>query len=148
MQVGHLDCIHVLTSSGIEVKIYEDGLIVLSKANTASIKKDVLDLTSYYEEKLSPGISYIFSLGAPVPKELANIKTIYPYFVVLHKAKRASIDNILSVFQEQEYIEVKEKEFEVYRGNKLYIINNISESIHNIEHFIEEQIFIREFKGQ
>lgn len=35
-----------------------------------------------------------------------------------------------------------------YRGDKLYIINNISEWLPNIEQLIQEQIFIREFKGQ
>ena len=36
----------------------------------------------------------------------------------------------------------------MYRGNLLYIVNLKGESLGNVEKFIEETIFIREFKGQ
>jgi hypothetical protein len=148
MEVSRLDWIDVKSKTGVEIKIYEDGLVVLSKENTNTLSEDIKALTSYYEEKLSPGISYIFSLGAPIPKELANIKTIYPYFVVLKKAAQKDIKEIFAAFNEKEYFDVRKKEFEIYRGDKLYVINNISESMENVECFINEQIFIREFKAQ
>jgi hypothetical protein len=148
MEISRLDRIEVKSNSGIEIKIYEDGLVVLSKQNNSALSDDINALTSYYEQKLSPGISYIFSLGAPIPKELANIRTIYPYFIVLNKASRKDVKTIFEQFHEKEYFEVRKKEFEVCRGNTLYVINNISESITNIERFIDEQIFIREFKAQ
>lgn len=149
MRLGGLDHIVLESNLGIEAKIFEDGLIVL---NTAARKQDIIDrikrLAAYYEERLSPGISYVFSLGAPVPKELANIKTIYPYFIVLDKAKKKDIDMILEESGQEKYFEIKKKAFEIYRGDKMYIINNLSEKLPNIEDFIEEQIFIREFKTQ
>lgn len=148
MKLGHLDYINVKSNSGIEAKIYEDGLIVFSKENTSSIEEDVKLLTTYYEEKISPGISYIFSLGAPIPKELANIKTIYPYFIVLNNATKQDIELLLQQFKQKKYFDVRKKEFEIYRGDKLYIINNFSEHLSSIENFIEEQVFIREFKTQ
>jgi len=49
-----------------------------------SLFTDIDALAEYYEKKLSPAISYLFSLGAPIPKELANIETVYPYFIVLN----------------------------------------------------------------
>lgn len=148
MRIAQLDYVAVTVHGGISFRIYEDGLIVLHKESTSAIAKDIKNLTDYYEKKLSPGLSYIFSLGAPVPKELANIKTIYPYFIVLHRAQRKAIADLLDEFHEQKYSEVQHKAFAVYRGNKLYIINNIAEQGEDIEWFIEEQIFIREFKGQ
>jgi hypothetical protein len=148
MEVSRLDWIQVKSRSGIEIKIYEDGLVVLNKENTGTLAEDIRALTAYYETKLSPGISYIFSLGAPVPKELANIKTIYPYFIVLEKAAQKEIKAIFDEFKEKEYFEVRKKEFAIYRGNILYVINNVSEVSKNIELFINEQIFIREFKAQ
>jgi hypothetical protein len=148
MKLGHLDCIHVKSNSGIEVKIYEDGLIILSRDNSSAVEEDINVLTTYYEQKLSPGISYIFSLGAPIPKELANIKTIYPYFIILNNAEQEDVGALLKQFQQEKYFEVRKKEFEIYRGNKLYIINNFSEKLSSIENFIEEQVFIREFKTQ
>jgi hypothetical protein len=148
MEVSRLDLIAVKSKNGIEIKIYEDGLVVLSKDNPGTLTNDIKELTAYYEQKLSPGIGYIFSLGAPVPKELANIKTIYPYFVVLDKAPQEDIKAIFKEFREKQYFEVRKSEFEIYRGDKLYIINNLSEPAENVERFIDEQIFIREFKSQ
>ena len=73
--VDGLEYIMITTQNGIHVKIFEDGLIVLSDTdvNEFSLFKDIDNLADYYENKLSPAISYLFSLGAPVPKELANI---------------------------------------------------------------------------
>jgi hypothetical protein len=148
MKLAHLDYIHLITTAGVEVKIYEDGLIVLSKNESAEIAKDINALTAYYERKLSPGFGYIFSLGAPVPKELANIQTIYPYFIVLRGAQKGEIEALLKQFKQEKYFEIEKKEFAIYRGNKLYIINNFSEDAAHIEDFVEEQVFMREFKGQ
>ncbi len=74
--------ISAVTKNGISLKIYEDGLITLSRDPEGDIKDDIKLITDYYEKELSAGLKYIFSLGAPIPKELANIKTVYPYFVV------------------------------------------------------------------
>lgn len=148
LNIEGLEYIKLTSSSDIEVKIFEDGLIVLGKNNKKKVKDDISDLTSYYEDKLSPAINYLFSLGAPVPKELANIKTIYPYFIVLNKATNEEVYSLLEEFKQEKYFEIKEETFEIYRGNKLYIINNISEKISDIEKVVQEQIFMREFKGQ
>ncbi|MDE1970222.1 MAG: hypothetical protein KGI50_01445 [Patescibacteria group bacterium] len=148
MKLWHLDYVDLISRTGIETKIYEDGLMIVSIENTREVDNDVTALTTYYEQKLSPGISYIFSLGAPIPKELAHIKTIYPYFVVLDHAEQKDIDALMHQFEQERYFDIHEKGFEIYRGDKLYIINNTSESLSDIEKFIEEQIFIREFKTQ
>ena len=149
MRIGNLDYIEFRSKSGIAVKVYEDGLIVLNNPQPAGVIKDLIgELTSYYETKLSPAISYIFSLGAPIPKELANIKTIYPYFLVLGRATRHEIDGLLKDCGKEKYFEITNPECEIYRGNKLYIINNFEGKLANIENVINEQIFMREFKGQ
>ncbi|MBX2866547.1 hypothetical protein KTR10_01125 [Candidatus Kaiserbacteria bacterium] len=150
MKVGSLQYILVQTSEGIVYRIYEDGLIVLSRdhAGVERLKEDIASLTQYYEEKLSPAFSYLFSLGAPVPKELANIKTVYPYFVVLKQAKHEDMLALLESFEQEKYFEINHKNYDIFRGNKLYLINNKKESIEHIGRFVEEQIFIREFKGQ
>jgi len=147
LNVGNFEYIEIVNKENIIAKIYEDGLIVLNK-DYENIKEDISELTGYYEKKLSPAINYIFSLGAPVPKELANIKTIYPYFVVLEKASRQDIFNLLEDFEQSKYFEIVENDFEIYRGDKLYIINNLNVSPGAIEKMINEQIFFREFSGQ
>lgn len=138
------------TSEQIRVKIFEDGLIVVSsdQVSEATMFADVERLKSYYETKLSPAINYLFSLGAPVPKELANIETIYPYFIVCDNASREEIAELLAKTERQKYFEFSNKKYSVLRGDKYYFINNHTKNFSNIERYIEEQIFIREFKGQ
>lgn len=142
--------IQFTTSLNITVKIFEDGLITLknSEVSEDTLFADIDHVTDYYENKLSPALSYLFSLGAPIPKELANIETIYPYFVTVNKATKDQINELLSRTEKQKYFEFKNDKYDVVRGDKYYFINNKSQSISNIERYIEEQIFIREFKGQ
>ena len=138
------------TAYDITVRIFEDGLISLNNKNVSdeTLFADMDKLTDYYENKLSPAINYLFSLGAPVPKELANIETVYPYFIVCNKATKEEISDLLSRTEKQKYFEFNCDKYDVIRGDKFYFINNKKQSFDNIEKYIEEQIFIREFKGQ
>ena len=142
--------IYVTTALNINIKIFEDGLIVLSNSDVKeeTLFADIDKVQDYYENRLSPALSYIFSLGAPVPKELANIETIYPYFIVCDKATDKSIQDLLIKTEKQKYFEFENDKYSVLRGDKYYFINNKTRSIKEIERYIEEQVFIREFKGQ
>lgn len=148
--VRGLEYLIFYTSLGISVKIFEDGLIVLTNDRIveSTLFANIEDITNYYEKKLSPAISYLFSLGAPVPKELANIETVYPYFIVLDKATKEQISDLMMQTEKQKYFEFTNDSFDVVRGNKYYFINNKNKSIDKIDRYVEEQIFIREFKGQ
>lgn len=157
LEIGKIDYsvageeyIEFTTASMITVKIFEDGLIVLNNTNVSenTLFNDIDIVTDYYENKLSPAFSYLFSLGAPVPKELAHIETVYPYFVVCDGASHDDLSELLSRTEKQKYFEFDNEKYDVVRGDKYYFINNKKQSIKNIEKFIEEQIFIREFKGQ
>ncbi len=138
------------TCYNISVKIFEDGLIVLNNKEVSedTLFADIDKVTDYYENKLSPAFNYLFSLGAPVPKELANIETVYPYFVVCDNATKEEISDLLSRTEKQKYFEFMNANYNVIRGDKYYFINNKKQSFDNIERYIEEQVFIREFKGQ
>ena len=142
--------IRFTTAYDISVKIYEDGLICLNNHNVSedTLFADLDKVTDYYENKLSPAFSYLFSLGAPVPKELANIETVYPYFIVFDKATKDQISDLLSRTEKQKYFEFTNERYDVVRGDKYYFINNKKQSLEKIEKYIEEQVFIREFKGQ
>ena len=157
LQIGKIDYgvsgeeyIEFTTAVNIKVKIFEDGLIVLNNQNVSedTLFSDIDHVTDYYENKLSPAFSYLFSLGAPVPKELANIETVYPYFIVCDNVSKEEISELLSRTEKQKYFEFVNEKYDVVRGDKYYFINNKKQSGENIERYIEEQIFIREFKGQ
>ena len=157
LEIGKIDYgvageeyIEFTTSLNIKVKIFEDGLIVLNNQNVSedTLFADIDHVTDYYEKRLSPAFSYLFSLGAPVPKELAHIETVYPYFIVCDNATKDDIANLLARTEKQKYFEFVNDKYDVVRGDKYYFINNKKQSEKNIERYIEEQIFIREFKGQ
>jgi hypothetical protein len=148
--VNNLEYVSITTNSDINFKIYEDGLIVLSDSDveTKNLAKELDSVANYYETKLSPALNYIFSLGAPVPKELANIKTVYPYFIILDNASKDQITELLEKTDKQKYHQYNNKNFEILRGEKYYLINSKTQNVTQIERYVEEQIFIREFKGQ
>ena len=148
-----IDGLEFLTFSsrdGVNIKVFEDGLIVLNDSDVTefSLFSDIDELANYYENKLSPALSYLFSLGAPVPKELANIETVYPYFIVLDKASKNDIATLLAKTEKQKYFEFSNSDYDVVRGDKYYFINSKNKSLEQVERYIEEQIFIREFKAQ
>lgn len=157
LEIGKIDYgvsgeeyIEFTTALNIKVKIFEDGLIVLNnqKVSEDTLFADINHVTDYYENKLSPAFSYLFSLGAPVPKELANIETVYPYFIVCDNATKDEITDLLSSTEKQKYFEFTNTKYDVVRGDKYYFINNKKQSGEDIERYIEEQIFIREYKCQ
>lgn len=148
--VDGFEYIEIITNVGINYKIFEDGLIVLNDqhATKETFLDDIDDLARYYENKLSPAINYLFSLGSPVPKELANIKTVYPYFIVLSGASKVDMQALIDRTDKQRYFEYEKDNVDIIRGDKYYFINVNLKDLSNIERYIEEQIFIREFKGQ
>lgn len=157
LEIGRIDYgvageeyIKFTTRENIIVKIFEDGLIILNnkKVSEDTLFADINHVTDYYEKKLSPALSYLFSLGAPVPKELAHIETVYPYFIVSENATKEQMSDLLSRTEKQKYFEFNNDSYDVVRGDKYYFINNKKQSLDNIERYIEEQVFIREFKGQ
>lgn len=157
LEIGKIDYgvageeyVEFTTALNIKVRVFEDGLITLknNQVSEDTLFADIERVTDYYEHKLSPAFSYLFSLGAPVPKELANIATVYPYFIVCDNATKDEISDLLSRTEKQKYFEFVNDKYDVVRGDKYYFINNKKQSLENIERYIEEQIFIREFKGQ
>ncbi len=148
--VAGVEYVEFTTALNIKVKIFEDGLIILNnvKVSEDTLFADIDHVTDYYENRLSPALNYLFCLGAPVPKELANIETIYPYFIVCDKIANEDMADLLSRTEKQKYFEFVNDKYDVVRGDKYYFINNKKQSFDNIERYIEEQVFIREFKGQ
>ena len=158
LQIGKIDYgvageeyIEFTTALDIKVKIFEDGLIVLNntKVSEDTLFADLDKVTDYYEHRLSPAFSYLFSLGAPVPKELANIETVFPYFIICDNASKDEINELLARTEKQKYFEFQNEKYDVIcLLVKYYFINNKKQTLANIERYVEEQIFIREFKGQ
>lgn len=141
-----LEYVFVKTIRGINFRIYEDGLIILERDFT-DIKVDFEVIRDYYDKKLSKSLSLIFSKGAPIPKELANIKTILPYIVIASEVKDKEAKEFFRDLGEDIYSSVSKKEVKVYRSSGVILIGNLRDEKLARE-IIESQIFFREFKSQ
>ena len=138
------------TADKLRVKLYEDGLIMIHSddVNEDTMMSEAERLRNYYETCLSPAINYLFSTGAPVFKELSKVENIYPYFVICDNVPPEKLSELLVKTERQKYFEFDNKNYTVLRGDKFYFINNKKTNPANLERYVEEQIFIREFKGQ
>ena len=146
--IDNLEYVKITTTNEINIKITEDGLIVLNTSCDDSLQSSIDILANYYETCLSPALNYIFSLGAPIPKELVNIENIYPYFVVLNNANENDIRNLIEDTEKVKYFEFSNDSYNIVRGDRYYFINYKNNSLQKVERYIEEQIFIKEFKEQ
>jgi hypothetical protein len=146
LEIDILERVVFSAPGGISGRIYEDGLVLLTK-DPEETPEDIMQLTAYFEEKFSPAITYLFSLGAPVPKELAGIRTVFPYFVVTSGAKKGEVTKFLAGLNEEEYFEIKSGKVDIYRGDQYYVVNT-GEGFTDAEGLIEMLIFFKEFKTQ
>ncbi|MBI2464625.1 hypothetical protein HYV64_00640 [Candidatus Shapirobacteria bacterium] len=141
---GELEYIKCLTSDGIEVRYYEDGLYVLI-INSTHIVTGQKKLREYYDNSLAPAISYIFSLGAPTPKVLANIRQEHPTVVSAYTTTPKTFFAKLKFGPV--YSQITSPSLSVYKTPAHIIILSKS-SPEDVNKLIEMQIFFREFKDQ
>ncbi len=145
-EAEYLEYVKGITNKGIEISYYEDGLYILSlKSNNIRQAQELLE--DYFENVFNPAISYIFSLGAPTPKVLANIKTVHPTVVgvTVKDPKTFQIDT--DSFGEV-YSQITARDITVYKTpSHIFVVASPKQKV-IIDELIEMQIFFREFKDQ
>lgn len=139
-QYDFLEYIIATTNSGIILKYYEDGLYIL-ETETEDIQTGQALLEDYYNQKLHPAVSYIFSLGAPTPKVLANIKTVHPTIVTT--STKLDIEKYQPV-----YSKISSQGITVYKTPSHIFVTAPANKKEIIEGLVGMQIFFREFKDQ
>lgn len=146
-EAGYFEFIRARTADGIEVRYYEDGLYVLETASTGSVNEAKEKLEHYYKDALAPAIAYIFSLGAPTPKILANIKTVHPVAVKVTQTHPEGFTPDEKEFGAV-YSTISSDDIIVHKTpNYIFIVSKPhSEAI--LTELAEMQIFFREFKDQ
>lgn len=146
---GYFEYVKAITNSGIEIRYYEDGLYTLEiiTNSVSEIDKTHKVLEDYFQNKLKPAISYIFSRGAPTPKKLANIKTVHPVVVSFreNESNKFKIDQL--AFGEV-YSEISSNSLTVHKTPKYIFISVSTGSTKSLVDLVGMQIFFREFKDQ
>ncbi len=143
-EVGTFEFIKGTTEDGIEIRYYEDGLYILQYIS-GNVKEGQRLLANYFKEVFEPAIAYIFSLGAPTPKVLANIKSLHPTVVgvVLNNPQELEIDT--KKFGGV-YSTITSGKITVHKTPRYIFV--ASSSAKFLNDLIEMQIFFREFKDQ
>ncbi len=145
-ETGELEYVRAQTKSGIEIRYYEDGLYILELVSEDVVGAQTI-LQEYFDHSLNPAIGYIFSLGAPTPKVLANIKTTHPIVC-------ATTDRLPATYEinEKKFGRVYQKldidNVSVFKTETHIFIITAPESSESTRELIELQIFFREFKDQ
>lgn len=145
-EFGYLEYVRAVTKDGIEIRYFEDGLYIL-ESEAKDINKASGLLEQYFWNKLAPAINYIFSLGAPTPKILANITTTHPTVVSFS-------DPHFSDFKLDEktygkiYSRIVSENLAVYKTKEYIFIISARADAFPVADLVEMQIFFREFKDQ
>ena len=143
-ELKDLEYVKATTADDIEIRYYEDGLYIF-EVQSSDIKKAQKQLTDYYENIFNPAISYIFSLGAPTPKVLANMKADHP--VVVSFTETVIADNGVNVGQfGQVYSKLASGAYTVYKTKDYIFIVSTNSDAAALTAIVEMQIFFREFK--
>jgi len=142
---GSLEYVKAVTKSGIEIRYYEDGLYIL-EIGTDDIPNAQKTLEEYLEKRLNPAVSYIFSLGAPTPKILANIKTTHPVVISVLGVDKDFIPDE-SRFGKV-YTKISSNSITVFKTPQFIFVGSSGKSIESLSNLIEMQVFFREFKDQ
>ncbi|MEN9604977.1 MAG: hypothetical protein RJB39_662, partial [Candidatus Parcubacteria bacterium] len=121
---GPLEYLLATTKFDIDFRMYEDGLIILEKKFDV-LNEDFKAIKKYYDTVLSKALSFIFSKGAPVPKELANIKTILPYIVTVKDGNVPELEQMFKTAGEEIYTKIETDTIKVFRGSGLIVIDNL-----------------------
>jgi len=144
-ETGNLDFIKAETKNGIEIRYYEDGLYILEIKKTKNIESSVKLLKNYFENSFNPAINYLFSLGAPTPKILSDIKEPHQIVITKFDEKHSEFD-VPQKFGKV-YSKTTSKEISVYKTFEyIFVIGAGNEEV--LASIVETQIFFREFKSQ
>lgn len=142
---NYLEYVVATTHEGITIRYYEDGLYILElEATDVEASQQVLE--TYFLAVFNPAIEYLFSLGAPTPKVLANMRTPHATVVTVIGEK----DGAEAFLEKADhmYSRIESGEFSVYKA-KRYMFVAVSDSMHDgVDELVENLIFFREFKDQ
>jgi hypothetical protein len=145
-KTGYLEYLKISTKSGIRIEYHEDGLYVFSEYSD-NIEESGKKIKKYYEDNWKPAIDYLFSLGAPTPKILANMRDENPIVVGASKKNIEKLSKNKEIFGIP-YSEASSKNELVIKTNKYIFVGLENFNEESIMNLVDMQIFFREFKIQ
>ncbi len=134
-------------SQGIRTMITEDGVILMRRDWEKSDDYKLLD--DFYVNYLAPILSQLFSLGAPIPKELKSARDIYPLFYTGQKIKKQVVDRLFLDNHDLSFSVIKNQDLEINLGENVTVLNYYKTiDDEELEEFLRNLVFFREFEEQ
>jgi hypothetical protein len=144
-KVGYLEFLDVQTKGGIRIRYFEDGLYLLSKkgSDVHALTKEIKD---YFSGKFEPAINFLFSLGAPTPKILSNMKATHP--VVVERVVEDPLKSKVGREFGKVYLETSSSRIKVSKTKEYIVVDVASSRKKELDTLTEMQIFFSDFKLQ
>lgn len=148
-QEGVFDMVEALCGE-VRLLMTEDGIILL-RTSGEDLENSREILENFYEKHLGPAITFLFSRGAPLPKNLLKVKEVYPLLLLITKGvSREEVTEIFLESKDAPVSSVSAPNIEIFFGKELTIFNTsrTKEKPHVYEELLMTLVFFREFEGQ
>jgi hypothetical protein len=145
-KLGEVELLDMHAKSNIHVRIFEDGLVTVSDNHT-NLRHDIRELKDYFNKAYTPAMHYLFSVGAPSPRQLAGIEHEAPLFIVTKGCNRQQAIGLLEEAGAQLEFELDTKDMTLYRGGEYFVVD-VKPHFTGVEELIETWIYFKEFKAQ
>lgn len=134
----------------VAITISEEGIMVLELRKENSIGSPAQDLEfleRFFLEKFSPALKYLFSLGAPLPKELLHIRETYPAIITIKDCPEDELKRFIEKEKIDIYSRTSSKKLDFLFGAKTSILLLKSE-YENMAWLLQDMVFLKEFPLQ
>lgn len=136
--------------NGMDFLATEDGVLMLS-AKVSSVAETRETLERYYEGHLGPAIAYLFSRGAPLPKQLAALEEVYPILLVVRNASQKEIDELFAQMGDECSSFVQSGNVQIFFGKTFHVVRLLKNSRKvngMLDDLLANVIFLREYDKQ
>jgi len=148
-EAADLEYVKAETNNGLTIKYFEDGLYTIETASD-DIEEAQKKLDDYVHNAFEPAISYLFSLGAPLPKILAHLEPPHPPKTTVIGITSQNLKDF--TIDKEKFGEIYDRslssDITVLRTTKCFFIIALPTKKDLIENIANEEIFFREFETQ
>lgn len=131
------------------VSVTEDGVVLMS-SNETDLTAARAALVKFHEEALDPAFRYLFSRGAPMPREIADIEKAGDFITIVRDADDADVRETFETFGDRFHSHTSSEGIRVMTGHRIEIIDvgKLDLAEEEVEGFVRDLSFFKDFDRQ